>query len=398
MKNNEFWEYLVHIAKKVVRDDNSRFLKGSFTISDKDDLDLLRLCVNSQENDEEEALYILEDINNCKVGDKVCIEVKPRVGLGIFAFNIDQLLCIPGALVHSPKRYFLLNEDKDGEEKYQAILRFIEIIKKVAIGFDDSVSTIFFFDSTKFDLPICYSSAVFERIDVNELDSFEVILQKEGHEDQIKEIFSKSIIELTKHLPERDRFEYLLSELPGLKKRINDGYRLYASGFSYEKIKSQIEAAHIDYANKIHKLLSDIQNPLLGIPIAAIIGCTQIAQVHDVGFNFFKNTVVLVGCIVIFIFLVLLVRNQSYTLFVIRKDIIEQKQKLSMFSSVVEDFDKTFENMITICDRQKDIFRIIKCIIFCCIAGVIIFYFYASEPIFYFFNRLIQFLSQCCNS
>ncbi len=392
MKNNEFWEYLVHIAKKIVRDDNSRFLKGSFTISDKGDLDLLKLCVNSQKNADEEALYILGDINKCKVGDTVYIEVKPRVGLGIFAFNIDQLLNAPGALVHSPKRYILLDEDKNGNEKYRAILRFIETIKRVAIGFDDSIPAVFFFDSAKFDLPIYYSSEVFELIDVNELDSFDDILQKEGHEDQIKEIFSKSVIELTKHLPERDRFEYLLSQLLELKKRINDGYRLYASGFSYEKIKSEIEVAHIDYANKIHKLLSDIQNPLLGIPIAAIIGCTQIIQAKDVGFNFFKNTVVLIGCIVIFIFLTLLVNNQLCTLSVIQKDIFEQKKKLSMFSSVAREFDETFKDLLQISNRQKYMFWFVRFIIFCCIAGVIIFYGYASEPVLCLFNFMIQFI------
>ncbi|MCZ5662332.1 hypothetical protein O5623_28590 [Escherichia coli] len=58
-------------------------------------------------------------------------------------------------------------------------------------------------------------------------------------------------------------------------KVIKKGYKVFVSGFSYEKILDQLRVAKIEEMGKIHKVFSDIQNQILGIPVATIIVATQ---------------------------------------------------------------------------------------------------------------------------
>ncbi|EPY2903530.1 hypothetical protein ACXDBG_002151 [Cronobacter sakazakii] len=51
-----------------------------------------------------------------------------------------------------------------------------------------------------------------------------------------------------------------------LSESFQKGYKVFVSGFSYEKILDQLRVAKIEEMGKIHKVFSDIQNQILGIP------------------------------------------------------------------------------------------------------------------------------------
>jgi hypothetical protein len=59
--------------------------------------------------------------------------------------------------------------------------------------------------------------------------------------------------------PAARRFPYLLENLDALLEEVSAGYRLFASSFSYAKIRSDVESARVEYVGKIHKTLIDIQ-------------------------------------------------------------------------------------------------------------------------------------------
>lgn len=84
MKNDEFWENLVLIAKKT-KIEHMKYGKitGDFCVSDEADVDLLKKTYFSEKNDDENAIWICP--NSFKVGDTVWVEIIPRIGLGYFA-------------------------------------------------------------------------------------------------------------------------------------------------------------------------------------------------------------------------------------------------------------------------------------------------------------------------
>lgn len=112
---------------------------------------------------------------------------------------------------------------------------------------------------------------------------------------------------------------------------------------SYEKLRDQVEAARVEYACKIHKVFSDIQNQLLGIPVATIVVATQMKNAPSFGYEFLVNTAVLVGCWVFAILMVLLVRNQSHTLGVLKDEVDRQRRQLQTdYAAVAGSFAGTF--------------------------------------------------------
>lgn len=56
-------------------------------------------------------------------------------------------------------------------------------------------------------------------------------------------ILASNGIELCRQQPEADRFKYLVFHLRELVSKTQEGYKLFASEFSYEKIKGKTEEA-----------------------------------------------------------------------------------------------------------------------------------------------------------
>ena len=121
---------------------------------------------------------------------------------------------------------------------------------------------------------------------------------------------------------------------------------MYAAGFSYDKLKDTVEAARVEYIGKIHKVLSDIQNQLLGIPVATIIVATQMKVAPGFGTEFLVNSAVLLGCWVFAILTLLLLRNQQHTLSVLKEEITRQKRQLEKeYAPVAGNLNGTFKSL-----------------------------------------------------
>ena len=119
------------------------------------------------------------------------------------------------------------------------------------------------------------------------------------------------IIQMVEPVPAAQRFAYLLHNLDAVTETLRRGYRLFASSFSYSKIRGEVEAARVDYVAKIHKTLIDIQGQLLGIPVATIIVASQLKSSQGCGVEFWTNIAVLAGA---WVFLILgrAFRTNSY--------------------------------------------------------------------------------------
>ncbi|EXI99521.1 hypothetical protein T210_0127390 [Burkholderia pseudomallei MSHR6137] len=136
----------------------------------------------------------------------------------------------------------------------------------------------------------------------------------------------------------------MLSQLSDLSSKINDGYRLFVASFSYDKVRDALEAAKVDYAAKIHKVFSDIQNQILGIPVATIVVATQMKAADKIGYEFWVNSAVLIGCWVFVMLMAFLLMNQLHTLGVLATEIHRQRDQISMqYKDIADRFKDVFE-------------------------------------------------------
>lgn len=83
----------------------------------------------------------------------------------------------------------------------------------------------------------------------------------------------------------------------------------FTSGFSYEKVRDEVEATRIEYAGKIHKVIGDIQNQLLGIPVATIVVATQMKEATRYDSQYWINAAVVLGCWVFALLVLMLLRD-----------------------------------------------------------------------------------------
>jgi hypothetical protein len=205
---------------------------------------------------------------------------------------------------------------------------------------------------------------------LDEVQALTSLVPTDTHKKQCAGILATAIVDLVRTQPSSSRFAYLLSHAKELRDAYDQGYKMYAAGFSYDKLKDTVEAARVEYVGKIHKVLSDIQNQLLGIPVATVIVATQMKEDKGSGPELFINTAVLLGSWVFVALTLLLIRNQQHTLDVLKEEIARQKRQLSKeYIAVADMFTDTFKSLESRARTQTIILWTIVAII---IAGLVL--------------------------
>lgn len=345
------WDDLVKVVRGLADRQNGPPVKGKFFIADQAALDALTACIASEPDID---IRIVSDDAPAllSIGNTVAIEVSPRFGFGLLVPDVSALLRAQYARVKEPVRFLLLEESITHSDpiaddhllaRYRAVLRFIQTLKRAAAFLDPDEPALVFITGGKFEVQIDYSEEDLSALSLADLRALSTILPEGAHAQQCSAILANAVVSMTQHLPSYNRFQHLLAHLPDLKKRYEDGYNLFASGFSYERVRDQVEAARVEYTGKIHSVFSDIQNQLLSIPVATIVVATQMKDATAIGYEFWINTAVLIGCWVFAVLMVILLYNQSHTLSVLQIEIDRQKRQLSReFSLIADSFVETF--------------------------------------------------------
>lgn len=351
MTTKATWPDLVQVVRGLQNRQEGPPVRGSFVIRSDDDLRALNACL-SEPRDTHCTLANDENPGTLAVGQSIEVSISPRLGFGLLKHDIGSLLADTRKTRIKEPSFFLMADgissaDVVGDEhlvsKYRAVLQFIQLLKRAAAFLDSDEPSLVFIKDGKFELPIEYDADDLERLSLPVIRDLLKVLPEGTHEKQCASILAEAVISLTEHLASHQRFKHLLTNASELKKQFEQGYQLFAAGFSYEKVRDQVEAARVDYSGKIHKVFADIQNQLLGIPVATIIVATQMKDVKAVGYEFWVNTAVLVGCWVFSILMIFLLHNQSHTLGVLRDEIDRQKRQLTKeYSAVADSFTDTF--------------------------------------------------------
>jgi len=296
-----------------------------------------------------------EEIDDVVEGQTVTVELlEPRLGtVGVFATSFDEFLRSPTARIARPTAFYVVELGFSSEEKnnipaivgrYDAALSLISVLRDTATYVDEPTATLVYLDKERFDVPIKYRSADLDGLDIDRVAAIVASLQaQDSHREQKLAILGQALRDLTKSVAEPDRFSFAMRNLNELHTSLIEGYRLFAASFSYAKIRGELEAAKVEYAGKIHKAIADIQNQLLGLPVATVIVATQMKQTSAIDAQFWTNVAVLAGAWIFVLLLAMLLRNQFHTLSSLEQDIEKQRSDLeTKYSSIAPQFKDVF--------------------------------------------------------
>jgi hypothetical protein len=303
----------------------------------------------------ETGVTLLDDLAKVKIDANVTARLDdPRSGFAVLAHDLDGLIKSPGGRIEEPKRFYLVDPPytpgdavvPDTVTRYRKVLALVQLFAEAASLLDATRSELVFVKEGKIVLPVSFEAKDLTALDMEAADRLLGQFADELHHDQKCSILFEALVEFCRaHKPE-SRFRFALRSLGDIADKVAAGYQLFASSFSYSKIKGELEDARIDYTQKIHRTIVDIQNQLLGIPVATIVVASQMKAPTACGPEVWVNFAVLVGAWIFVLMLVVAIINQWLTLGVI-KDAIDQQQTALQrdFDAVSADFVGTFTKL-----------------------------------------------------
>lgn len=365
-------------------------VRGRLTIATPELLESLRRCLNVE--DDSVSANLLDGVqeDGLQVGDTVHLQLFPKLGFGRLARDMDHLLKGAPSRIREPKNFALIADGYTTPEqvpdahivsRYRLVLRLIQSLKAAGASLDQDDETLVFFNDGRFDVPVLYTAVDLASLNVPATEALNSIIPQGLHEKQCRAILVEAVVGMCNAVPPPDRFRFLLANAGELVSRFEKGYGLFASGFSYEKVRDEIEAARVEYTGKLHKIVSDIQNQMLGIPVATIIVATQMKGHQAIDVAFWTSFAVLLGALVFAALTRMLLRNQRHTLEVIGAEISRQKGKLQKEHALIAaNFTPVFEHLE---ERYRTQLRVLTWIGRIVLAGAFFsvwFFFSISEP------------------
>lgn len=329
--------------------------EGTLTVTTAQQLADLQFIENDDTAAEDANLAVLADPAHLTAGRTVRIRIaQPRIGLGILARTFNDLLKASGAYITEPSTYFVVDGKLDVRTSpppptvvaYRKVLTVVALFGKAAAYLDQTRQELVFVHEGKVVVPVRYDVKALDRVSLPAIDTLLDNFKDDVHQDQKLGILETAIVQMVEPIPSAQRFIYLLENLDTLTETLRQGYRLFASSFSYSKIRSEVEATRVDYVAKIHKTLIDIQGQLLGIPVATIIVASQLKVSQGCGVEFWTNVGVLAGGWVFLVLLIIAIANQWVTLSAIDDDIKGQQQRLeSDYEAISDQFGSIFAGL-----------------------------------------------------
>lgn len=274
----------------------------------------------------------------------------PKNDSGFFAKNLEDLLARPSYLHDSPASFYIADLGQsypsDGVvcsevRRYLDTISLVQILRSFADYFDYSTGSLrlVFLQKTKLEIIVKYN--VEDLFELDKIDEFKIIFEENVHVEQRRTIFKQVLIDVLSDLNCEECFSEAIKKFSFIYGKFLDNYKLYVSDFSFDKIYKEISDKKLEYILKINKNLSEIQNQLLTVPLAALLVGSQMTSGSNV-----KNLTIYLSAIIFAFFISLLLRNQRRSLDAINQEIISQKEQLKYEHQALDDrFDHIFSDL-----------------------------------------------------
>lgn len=332
--DNLSFEQLLKIYRLVDIDDAH---EGNLLLENEDLVATLKFLISVQNYSAAQITLLDAEDSDLQVGRSVRLQVgPPKTSLGLLVKDFDALLKTDGALLREPPRYFLIDEKISSDDRpanqiqvrYRQFIGVMKLIAEAASYVDETRRELVFITDTKVVIPLRLSGRDIDELDVAMTTKLVGLFSDIIHREQKLAILSQSLIKLVSSQGAPARLAFTFRNLDAIVDEVANGYRLFASSFSYAKVRGEMEAARVDLIGKIHKTIVDIQGQLLGIPVATIVVAAQLKEAPDCGLPFWGNTAVIFGAWVFIALLTVAIVNQYLTLKVIAEDVARQQSKL----------------------------------------------------------------------
>ncbi|MCO7573370.1 hypothetical protein NJH78_25610 [Pseudomonas chlororaphis] len=295
----------------------------------------LALAVDESNIDESGISVHQGDYQNIKLGDVFLLNVmQPRIGLGILAESFSKYITTTGAHTKERDNYYLIDEKFYSTDqavpvvvsKYRQTLRLIYLLAESAHYLDTAKEEMIFYKDGRFVVPIIYGKEEISKLNLSVFEGLERFVLDPYHKEQKIKMLGENLIEMLAMIPLKERFSYLISNLDDLYKRLQAGYNLFASDYTYEKAVTEVHAFKVDTVTKIHKAITDIQAQVLGLPIATFIALSQLKKTVSLNAQFAANTAIFFGVLIFCFLLSGFLVNQRSTLQTIENEVSRQKK------------------------------------------------------------------------
>jgi hypothetical protein len=296
----------------------------------------LVLAIDESNIDESGVSVRQGDYQNIKLGDVFLLDItQPRIGLGILAQNFSKYITsTSGVRVKERDNYYLIDEGFSSADqpalvvvnKYRQVLRLITLLAESAHYLDSAKEEMIFYKDGRFVVPIVYGEKEVNVLNFSVFEGLERFVLDPYHKEQKIKMLGENLIEMLTLVPVKERFSCLISNLDDLYRRLQAGYNLFASDYTYEKAVAEVHAFKVDAVTKIHKAITDIQAQVLGIPIATFIALSQLKKTNSLNVQFAANATILVGVFVFCFLLIGFLVNQRATLKTIEDEVLRQRK------------------------------------------------------------------------
>ncbi|HBR2359743.1 hypothetical protein AAHV69_27050 (plasmid) [Klebsiella pneumoniae] len=376
---------------------------GSLSLSDQPDCDLISRLLDDQG---EYGLSV--ESGTISPGSSITLRIAPpRKGLGVVFATYNSLLSDPKNQCQEPAKYFILEAKFRYDDaqvpafinNYRAILKFVDLLKQTAAYFDGSTYQLVFLRKEVIKLSPLFSAETVQNLKRDHLDNLIACFNDDTHKDQKLDILIESIQAVCEDIDPQRMFAFLLDNIQRLHEKFLKGYRIYSSGFSYDKVMDQLRTAKVEEMGKIHKAFSDIQNHILGIPVASVIVATQFKEASEWPGPGITNTIILLGCMFAATLIWLALSNQMQSMKALNEEIEYKKKQVNKeYSFIKDDVNGVFSSIKTRLETQKRTFWIIRGVLIIGIITAVVVYCWYTKPVLYWIQFLVaKFFPLACS-
>ena len=242
----------------------------------------------------------------------------------------------------SPASYYIQNIGFQNSEhifikKYHALINFIQSIGDLAKYKEESpdiTTCVIICEQKALILPIIYSGEDVVNIDfpIEEMNYATELFKKNNSEEKL--LFINELMEFLSNVPEENRFVYLLQNFNEYYSKSIDSFQYYIRNFSYNKLKSELDNAILDYSKKIQSVINDAQSKLIAIPAAFVLAAANIEFDNILSI---KNIAILISLYIFALLIGIFLNNQSSVLNMIDINIQSYKGSFGGNGNVVKD-------------------------------------------------------------
>lgn len=238
---------------------------------------------------------------------------------------------------HAPQNYYLLNEDYASWESdphrdvlaYERARRVLQLIRKLADVVrktDEGGEDAIFLTSRKLVIPFIYDMHALDKVASSEhLAAFEAAVFDEHHVKARADITKRVLVRFLDYVDEPERFSDLLARLPLITQAVLADYDLYASDYSFDKVREEFERRKLDFVVKLNAAGSDAMNKLIAIPVGQGLLASQMKTAQEHGLS---NLALVTASLIFAVIAALLLLNYVLTLRQIRSDLWTEKRLL----------------------------------------------------------------------